>query len=1215
MEANGDVPKADEAPQEVPHEESKEMKVVEDASATTAEAAAPSSAAAEVVKVEPTPAEDAVKPADHPKTTIAFAPPKEKEAPPPKPEPTPAPTPAPAASKSTEKKAGEKEKARVNIVGIESPLVSLFGRVAVGWSIGFRSAEWHVLFRVEHMMSLDDMMAKYGVSVNPDKPSASTGLSVAEAAKRLEENGPNMLTPPKRKHPFLKFLEILLGLFNLLLIVSGILSFIILAIDYQANQQNTYLGSILIVIAFMNSAIEFFQAQKSQSILESFLNLIPAQCYVIRDGKQELISAKELVLGDLVFIRMGDKVPADIYLVHCTDLKVDNSSLTGEADPQERSKKNSHESPLEATNLVFNGTLAVNGEGYGIVIRTGDNTVIGQIASLTANEQRRESPLSTEIEHFVKIIAAVAAVVAIVFFIIALTAKGLRISSALNFAIGTFVSFVPEGLPATVTMLLTIAAKRMASRQVLVKDLQGVETLGAITLLATDKTGTLTRNQMTVTFVWSGLNLYHAQSAPNGVDNSVPLDLNQPGPNEVIHISALCCRAKFDKTDVPVAERQVIGDATEAGLIRCAAVKLPGFDTIQDTYPKVYEIPFNSSNKWAMTIHKKKHSNGELMLYIKGAPERILKLCNTIFDGTGVVPLTAEHLAKFDETYQFMASKGHRVLAFAALALPGDQYPADYEFKKDPINHPIKDFTFYGLVSLEDPPKHGVREAVGHCRAAGIKVMMVTGDHPLTAEAIGRKINLMLQDTKPLLAKKRGVPESEIDENEVRAIVIHGDTIDKLTEAEWNNIFSKEEIIFARTSPKHKLDIVKRAQGLGHIVGVTGDGVNDSPALKKADLGIAMNQSGSDVSKEAAAMILLDDNFASTVSGIEEGRLIFQNLKKSVQYTITHTMPEVFANLSYVIVPLPLPLSTIQILVVDLGFELFMALTYAYDPSENKAGLMKLLPRKPVNEESIARLKRRTDQERRELEAAGVVVDPEMSAEEQFKRMPRMAKVTNGFKKLFSGEYWKQKFEKTDDEILVDGDVLTWAYLEAGTIVSIGCFTAYFFAMWWHFRLTPYEVFQFAVTDGPDWGLDGKPFVDARTGEVYDRYNHPVSYGQSGFYLGIMFQQCFNLFICKARLAYPWGNFMWANKKSFLGMFVGSAFCFVIIYAPPLNVAFQTQWKLSPLVWLVPIAGGVVLYLYSILRTFIKRLLSPIKFSDEVVGLQMYPTRWSTTGR
>ncbi|KAJ3192007.1 hypothetical protein HK101_007183 [Irineochytrium annulatum] len=1069
----------------------------------------------------------------------------------------------------------------------------------------------------EHLMSFEELMAFHHTSFNSAKPGESKGLTSEEAARRLQEYGPNMLTPPKKRNAFLRFCDILFGLFNLMLIIAGVAAYIVLAIDYQNNKQNAYLGGIVIFVAFMNATIEFYQVQKSQAILESFLNLIPANCYVLRDGKIEQISAKELVVGDVVQIRMGDKVPADVILFASTDMKVDNSSLTGEAEPQERHNRNSHETPLEATNLVFNGTLCVNGDGFGVVIRTGDNTVIGQIASLTTGEQRRESPMSMEIEHFVYTIAGVAAIVAIVFFIVSMTAKANSFAVSLNFAIGTFVAFVPEGLPATVTMLLTIAAKRMSTRQVLVKDLQGVETLGAITLLATDKTGTLTRNQMTLTYVWSGLQLYYAQNLAVGAvesENAIPLDLTKEGPNEVIHISSLCCKAKFKSTDVPIAEREIIGDATEAGLIRCAATKLDNFDGLHDKYPKVFEIPFNSENKWAMTIHKKQHKNGPLMLYIKGAPERILKLCNTVFDGTDAVPLTPEHAAKFDETYTYMASKGHRVLAFAALALPEKTYPADFVFEKEPANYPTKDFTFYGLVSLEDPPKHGVREAVGKCRAAGIKVMMVTGDHPLTAEAIGRKINLMLQDTKALVAKKRGVPEDQVPESDVHAIVIHGERIDKLTDADWDNIFSKDEIIFARTSPKHKLQIVKRAQGRGHIVGVTGDGVNDSPALKKADLGIAMNISGSDVSKEAAAMILLDDNFASSVSGIEEGRLIFQNLKKSIQYTVTHTMPEVYANLLYIAVPLPLPLNAVQILVVDLGFELFMALSYAYDPSENPTGLMKLQPRKPVNPESVERLNKRKqlDREERDAErkAKGLAAIEEGHDDDHHEEPSKVQSFVRGCKKLVSKRYWKESFEKTDEQTLVDGDLLCYSYLEAGTIMSIGCFASYFFAIWYHYGLTPTDLQQNAGS----WFGSSNPQPFTAHGQLYsvDAQSDALAYGQSAFYLALMIQQCFNLFICKARLTLPFGRFMFANLYSFVGLFCGCAFTMAIVYIPPLNVAFQTQCHLTPLAWVVALGSGILLYVYSIIRGVVKRALSPIKYSDEIIGLQMFPTRFST---
>jgi sodium/potassium-transporting ATPase subunit alpha len=449
-----------------------------------------------------------------------------------------------------------------------------------------------------------------------------------------------------------------------------------------------YIGGILLGVCILNASIEFFQTQKSQSILESFLNLIPSNCYIVRGGQTVGCNAADLVYGDVVYIRSGDKIPADMVLISSNELKVDNSSLTGEAEALERGITNSQQSPLEATNLVFNGTLAVNGEAYGIVIRTGDQTVIGQIAFLTSSEDRRHSPMSIEIENFVLIIASVAAVITLIFFCVGRFAKGFSWAVAFNFAIGTFTGFVPQGLPATVTVLLSLAAKRMASRNVLVKDLQGVETLGAITLLATDKTGTLTRNQMTVTYVWAGAKLYYA-ILQSGVDNmAVPLDTSAPAPNEILHISALCSRARFESNEGPLNSRPILGDATEVGLFRNAALKLNDFEKLQDMYPKVFEIPFNSDNKWAMTIHKKKHSNGSLMLYLKGAPERVLRICSTFHDGTNVVPLTEEHQKEFDKTYNFMASKGHRVLAFAALALPESDFPENFEFKKDPVNYP-----------------------------------------------------------------------------------------------------------------------------------------------------------------------------------------------------------------------------------------------------------------------------------------------------------------------------------------------------------------------------------------------------------------------------------------------------------------------------------------------------------------------------------------------
>jgi sodium/potassium-transporting ATPase subunit alpha len=283
-----------------------------------------------------------------------------------------------------------------------------------------------------------------------------------------------------------------------------------------------------------------------------------------------------------------------------------------------------------------------------------------------------------------------------------------------------------------------------------------------------------------------------------------------------LYISALCSRAKFDRIDVPIKDRAILGDATESGLIRYAASQLQNYDNLAAEFPKVFEIPFNSETKWFMSIHRKRHANGPLTLYIKGAPERIWLLCSHVLTGSNgeSVKMTEEYKKAYESTYEHMANQGHRVLGFAEMLLPGDQYPDDFVFDKKAKNYPLKNFTFVGLVSLQDPPKHGVREAIGRCRAAGIKVIMVTGDHPLTAEAIGRKINLMLSDTKSMVAKRLGKDISQIEEHEFKAVVIHGDQIPILTDAEWDNIFWKEEIIFARTSPKHKLEIVRRAQSV-----------------------------------------------------------------------------------------------------------------------------------------------------------------------------------------------------------------------------------------------------------------------------------------------------------------------------------------------------------------------------------------------------------------
>ncbi|KAJ3333453.1 hypothetical protein HDU76_007874 [Blyttiomyces sp. JEL0837] len=1063
----------------------------------------------------------------------------------------------------------------------------------------------------EHLMPLDEVVALHKTEIDPHKPGSSVGLRAGVASDRLNVYGPNILTPPKKKHWVLRFLECLLNLFNILLLLAGFGTYVLFVMDPLNNFQNSYIGAILIGVAFVNGFIEFYQLQKSAAVLESFMNMVPAKCNVIRHGLSRQIPAAELVPGDVVFVRMGDKIPADILVFHSSDLKVDNSSLTGESEPQERIVSNNQKNPLEATNLCFNGTLAVAGEAYGIVIRTGDSTVLGQIAGLTTSEVKRESPLTHEIERFCKIISFFAFTTAVVFFFISLLRSG-NLNTSLSFAIGILVAWVPQGLPATVTMLLTIAAKRMATMQVLVKDLQGVDSLGAITMLCTDKTGTLTRNQMTVTNLWVNGTMYNVNKPE---DDEEEFSDTVHGVMDIIYISALCTRAKFDRYDIPIDRREIIGDATESGLLRFAGKKLSNIDKINDEFPKVFEIPFNSDTKTHMSINKKAHQDGKLTLYLKGAPERVLRLCSTILFKGEVVPLTQEHKNNFTTSYETMAGKGHRVLAFAQLLLPGDKFNEEHVFVKDEVskfNLYEMGLCFLGLTSLEDPPKHGVREAVGHLRTAGIKVVMVTGDHPLTAEAIGRKINLVLGDTKERIAKRTGRNILDIAEAEASAIVIHGEQIVDLTEEDWDNIFSKDEIIFARTSPKNKLDIVKRAQALGHIVGVTGDGVNDSPALKKSDLGIAMNQSGSDVSKEAAAMILLDDNFASTVRGITEGRLIFVNLKKSIQYAVTHIIPEVVPYLLFVVVPIPLALTAIQILVIDLGFELFAALSFAWEPPETSEGLMKMAPRKPVTEESIQKIRRNFLHKQQ----AGLLPpepDEELESEEEWKVPSRWRRYMHELKMMGYKQYWVDLFFNQEGEVLVDSEVLSWSYLEAGGIECFGSLVTFFTVLYWSFGIDMSTAVQAQIDGG--YFMPHSPNLTLSNGDQLtgDLQWEALKQAQSSFYLSVLVIQMWNLFCCKARLRLPWGWFMFQNTNTWYSVLAGAFFGALIVYTPFMNALFGTSMYLNPGYLSIPMGFGFLLLLYSTVRRLFLRRFSPYTMNKDVLGLQMYPTRWSLT--
>jgi sodium/potassium-transporting ATPase subunit alpha len=817
------------------------------------------------------------------------------------------------------------------------------------------------------------------------------------------------LTERKGLPWYLAFLKEMSGFFSLLLWFGGLLCFIGYSVD-SSDPSNLYLGIVLFVVVFITGCFSYYQSSKSAALMAQFKNFIPPKALVIRDGHETGIEASKLVPGDLIRVKGGENIPADIRIIECHEMKVNNASLTGESDDLLRKVEKTADNPLETANLAFFGTSCTFGDGLGLVINTGDRTVIGQIANLAQSAQTSETTLSIEIDRFIKIISAVAVVLGVTFFILGLI-YGYDIISNIVFAIGIIVANVPEGLLTTVTVSLTLTAKRMAKKKVLVKNLESVETLGSTSCICSDKTGTLTQNVMTVSSLWysgelrdASVNYQTYKQAKGEIE--VDYDITDVTCKELIKTVALGTKAFFDYTPTeevikrligkmlkkkpqkvskeefnqnkseaekhlqdeelkkPFQVRHTAGDASESGLIKFVQ-PIEDLAKLRNTYPvHTYkakdehgeistincEIPFNSFKKYNLMIRDVSHNKDKnsFMLIMKGAPERIWGRCNRILVNGEIREINDHWDKKFYEANSVLGKNGERVLAFANIYLNADQYPKDSKFimKEELKNFPMDDLIFVGLVALNDPPRVYVDHSVEKCRRAGIKVIMVTGDQPVTAAAIAKKVNIISKGSKVNV----DLIEEGMDEDTALqicdAVVVHGDELALKHTAEEHfddndpekgrflmNWISKKEVVFARTTPSQKLLIVDACQRAGHIVAVTGDGVNDSPAIKKANIGIAMG-SGSDVAKNAADMILLDDDFSSIINGVEEGRLIFDNLKKSISYTLSSNIPELFPFIMFILVQLPLPLTTVLILFIDLGTDMVPAISFAYENPE-----------------------------------------------------------------------------------------------------------------------------------------------------------------------------------------------------------------------------------------------------------------------------------------
>ena len=765
-----------------------------------------------------------------------------------------------------------------------------------------------------HTLPLSDVWA--AVATQPQ------GLSQSEAAARLEKYGRNTIREAPSKPFYRKVLANFVHLMAILLWVGGAMAFV---------AQMPQLGIAVWLVVLINGAFSAWQEYKAEQATEALRRLLPMYARVLRDGAEQRILAEELVPGDIMLLAEGDHVSADGRLIQEAELRVDQSTLSGEAHPVRKTAEAMNNGALarvELPNLIFAGTSVAAGTGKAVVFATGMQTEFGRIAQLTQSLGDELSPLQREIAVVTKVVTAVAVGIGILFFVVAVLVTKMHLSEGFIFALGMIVAFVPEGLLPTVTLALAMGVQRMVHRHALVKRLSAVETLGCTTVICTDKTGTLTQNEMTVRELWiSGHNMTvtGVGYAPTGELLEDGRAVATPLPEDIksaLLAAGLCNNTRLLPPNGETNRWTVLGDPTEAALRVVARKGQVDLDAAVEQQPRLRELPFESRRKRMSTIHQVGTAE---IAYVKGAPKETLALCTHMNWQGSEYALTdqmREQIMAINDSY---AQRGLRVLAVAQRTLPGDlaAYTADTV---------ESDLTFLGLFGILAPPRPEVTEAVEKCHHAGIRIVMITGDYGLTAASIARRIGIVQRDLPRILT---GAELDAMDEKTLQTAL-------------------QDEVIFARVAPEHKLRVVAALQDLGHVVAVTGDGVNDAPALKKADIGVAMGIAGTDVAKEAADMILTDDNFASIVSAVEEGRTVYANIKKFTTYIFTSNTPEAIPFILYALTGgrIPLALTVMQVLSIDLGTDIMPALALGVEAAE--PGIMDRMPRH-LNEHVITR--------------------------------------------------------------------------------------------------------------------------------------------------------------------------------------------------------------------------------------------------------------------
>ncbi|MEM2110371.1 MAG: cation-transporting P-type ATPase [Candidatus Bathyarchaeia archaeon] len=737
------------------------------------------------------------------------------------------------------------------------------------------------------------------------------GLTSVESERRLRKYGPNVLMEKKRIPVVYSFFSHLKDLFSLLLIFACVLA----AIGGMLQ-----LSIIIFAIVLVNAILSLFQEWRAEKAMKTLKNWIPEYAKVIRDGELRKILIRELVPGDVIILEEGDRVPADARLIEAFDLWTNNVPLTGESELQPRTVESSelaNGAYLESPNLVFMSTSVAKGRGKAVVYATGMNTRFGRIAGLSQEIAEELSPLQREIAHTARYDFILALIVGGVFFLASLLWLHLDFIGSVLFMIGVMVACVPEGLQVTVSSALAINVLKMVKENVLVKRLSAVQTLGSVTIICTDKTGTITKGEMTVRKIWVKDKVVEVSGigyTPSGdfTISGKPLEKSEAKKVEkLLKVSALCNNAKIDPPSDGNASWNIIGDPTDGALLVAALKYGLNIQNMLAQEPIIRIMPFDSKSKKMATIHK---AGDKIFVYTKGAPRSIISICNRVYVGDETEDLTQENLFSVERKIREFADEGLRVIAVAYKELTKNEFAENTELERDMI--------LVGLAAMKDPPRPEVKEAVSLAKQAGIKTVIITGDYGPTAQAIAEEV---------------GIVEKS------RCRIIRGADLDRLGDEAIIDAVKRWDVIFARVSPEQKLRIVRVLRQHGEVVAVTGDGANDAPSLKEADIGISMGISGTDIAKEVADMVLLDDSFASIVKAVESGRTIYENIRKFIIYVFSHNWAELIPYVLYALLGIPLPLLVVQVLAIDLGIDVIPSLALSREPPE--PGIMQEPPR------------------------------------------------------------------------------------------------------------------------------------------------------------------------------------------------------------------------------------------------------------------------------